>query len=91
MNSDLPIYKAHKYEEGVKNWLVQHLSVFEKDMKIAMQISEREIMQSFAFKRKLRHGATIYSTLSETISIDGDHLIIKYQNELEGDGHEKVK
>jgi len=43
-SSDLPLYKAHKYEEGVKNWLVQHLTVFEKDMKIAMQVSEREIM-----------------------------------------------
>ena len=36
MNSDLPLYKAHKYEEGVKNWLISHLSEFEKDMKIAM-------------------------------------------------------
>lgn len=36
MKSDLPLYKAHQYEEGVKNWLVEHVTSFEKDLKIAM-------------------------------------------------------
>jgi hypothetical protein len=44
-------------------------------------------MKSFAFKRELRHGARLYSTLSETIGLDDEHLIIKYKNELEGDGN----
>ena len=56
-----------------------------------MQLSERQIMNSFAFKKKLLHGAHVYSTMSETISLEGDHVIVKFNNELEGDGSSQVK
>jgi hypothetical protein len=33
----------------------------------------------------------MYSTLSETIELEGDFMIVKYANELEGEGHAEVK
>ena len=59
-------------------------SQHEKDFKLALQVSEREIMQSFAFKRDLKYGSEIRHTLGETISLIGDHIILAYSNDLEG-------
>jgi hypothetical protein len=67
---------VHKYEEALKKWLIDHASRFEKDFQFAMQMSEREIMQSFAFKNDLRHGGSLHSTMGETISLQGDHIIV---------------
>ena len=85
---ELPMYKEHKYEEAFRKWLMAHASQFEKDFQIAMQASEREIMSSFAFKKDLKHGAKIHSTMGETITLEGDHIIIQYSNELEADNQE---
>ena len=41
-------------------------------------------MQSFAFKRDLKYGSEIRHTLGETISLVGDHIILAYSNDLEG-------
>jgi hypothetical protein len=47
-------------------------------------VSEREIMQSFAFKRDLKYGSSIKHTLGETIALVGDHIVLAYSNDLEG-------
>ena len=41
-------------------------------------------MQSFAFKRDLKYGSAIRHTLGETISLVGDHIVLAYSNDLEG-------
>lgn len=46
-------------------------------------MSEREIMQSFAFKHEVKD-LMVHSSLSETMTIDGDHVLISYNNEFEG-------
>lgn len=55
-----------------------------------MQTSEREIMSSFAFKKDLKHGGKIHSTMGETINLEGDHIIIQYSNDLEAENQEQV-
>jgi hypothetical protein len=49
-----------------------------------LQVSEREIMQTFAFKRDLEFGGSIKHTLGETIQLVGDHIVLAYQNDLDG-------
>ena len=41
-------------------------------------------MASFAFKQKLPMGATATSSLGETMSLQGDHIVINYATEFEG-------
>ena len=44
LQGDLPLYKSHRFEEGIKNWLTNSITQREKEFKLALQISEREIM-----------------------------------------------
>ena len=41
-------------------------------------------MSSFAFKQKLPMGATATSTLGETMTLEGDHVVINWATEFEG-------
>jgi hypothetical protein len=41
-------------------------------------------MQSFAFKRDLNYGSSIRHTLGETIQLVGDHIVLSYSNDLDG-------
>lgn len=41
-------------------------------------------MSSFAFKKEFITGGTAHSSLSETMSLDGDHVISSYLTEFEG-------
>ena len=75
-SGELPLYKSREFEKGVKKWMKREISQREKDFKIALQKSEREIMSSFAFKKEIGNDATAHSTLSETMQIDGDHVLI---------------
>ena len=50
---DLPLYKAHKFEEGIKNWFQSQLIEREREFFVELQRSEREIMQTFAFKKEI--------------------------------------
>ena len=56
----------------------------EKEFKLAMQLSEREIMQSFAFKKEISNNASAHSTLSETMSLDENHVLISYHTDFDG-------
>lgn len=56
-----------------------------------MQVSEREIMQSFAFKKDIALNRSAKSSLSETMSLDGEHVKISYNTEFEGADLTKVK
>lgn len=49
-----------------------------------MQVSEREIMKTFAFKKEITNNAAAHSTLSETMSLDESHALISYHTEFEG-------
>jgi len=49
-----------------------------------MQLSEREIMQSFAFKKEINNNSSAHSTLSETMSLDENHLLLSYHTDFEG-------
>ena len=69
VTGDLPLYKESKVEKEIKQWLSQHIKEFEKDFKIAMQVSEREIMNSFAFKTNLNYGGALHATLGETMHL----------------------
>jgi hypothetical protein len=66
---DLPLYKNHKFEEGIKKWMTLQIAQREQEFKMALQRSEREIMSSFAFKKDLPMGATAHSSLSETMTL----------------------
>lgn len=91
LKGDLPVYKTHKFEESIKKWMTESLSEREKDFKLQMQISERQIMQSFAFKKEITNNAAAHSTLSETMALDDDHLLISYQTEFEGKDLDPIK
>jgi hypothetical protein len=41
-------------------------------------------MNTFAFKRDLKFGSSVTHRLGETISLQGDHLVFAYSNDLEG-------
>lgn len=41
-------------------------------------------MGSFSFKRELKYGGHVHSTLGETIQLVGDHVVLSYQNDIEG-------
>ena len=41
-------------------------------------------MSSFAFKKDLALGAVAHSSLSETMNLEGDHVVINYDTEFEG-------
>jgi len=41
-------------------------------------------MATFAFKQELAHGNTAHSTLSETMGLEGDHIVISYNTVFEG-------
>jgi len=47
-------------------------------------MSEREIMNSFAFKHEINLDASAHSSLSETMTLSEDHALISYQTEFEG-------
>jgi hypothetical protein len=87
----LPLYKSKKFEDGIKKWMVKEMAQREKEFKLAMQISEREIMQSFAFQKDISMNTSAKSSLSETMGLDGDHVKISYNTEFEGSDLTKVK
>jgi hypothetical protein len=41
-------------------------------------------MASFAFKKELNSGAKAHATMSEAMSLEGDHVAIQYTTEFEG-------
>jgi hypothetical protein len=41
-------------------------------------------MSSFAFKKEFLTGGAAHSSLSETMSLDADHVISSYLTEFEG-------
>ena len=41
-------------------------------------------MASFAFKKELTSGAKAHATMSEAMSLEGDHVAIQYTTEFEG-------
>lgn len=73
---DLPLYKSRTFEEGIKKWMKKEISKREKEFKAALQKSERDIMNSFAFKQEIHHGSVAHSTLSETMALEGDHVTV---------------
>jgi hypothetical protein len=48
-SGDLPLYKSHRFEEGIKKWMKEEIHKREKNFQKALQKVEREIMTSFAF------------------------------------------
>ena len=81
---DLPLYKSHQFETGIKKWMTLQIAQRENEFKNALQSAERQIMSSFAFKKDLAMGAVAYSSLSETMALEGDHVVINYDTEFEG-------
>lgn len=53
LEGDLPVYKNRRFEQAVQKWLTDSLTSREAEFKTAAQLSEREIMSSFAFKKEL--------------------------------------
>lgn len=91
LEGDLPVYKSHEFEESIKKWLTDSLKEREDDFKIQLQLSERQIMQSFAFKKEITDTATAHSSLSETMSLDNDHALISYHTEFSGTDLDPIK
>ena len=56
----------------------------EVEFKVALQKSEREIMNTFAFKQELPYGKSAHATLGETMNLVGDHIVISYNTVFEG-------
>lgn len=60
----------------------------EAQFKTALQRVEREVMRSFAFKKEISYGLAgnivAHSTLSEVMSLDGDHVVISFNTDFEG-------
>lgn len=90
LEGDLPVYKNARFEEAIKKWLTASLAEREADFKIAMQLSEREIMSSFAFRKELGDSKA-HSSLSEALNVDDNNVIISYHTEFEGDSLKPLK
>ena len=88
---DLPLYKSRTFEEGIKKWMKKEITNREKDFKIALQKSERDVMNSFAFKQEIHHGSVAHSTLSETMALEGDHVTLTFDTTFEGPDLRTVK
>ena len=60
----------------------------ESQFKSALQKVEREVMRSFAFKKEISYGiagdVVAHSTLSEVMSLEGDHIVISFITNFEG-------
>jgi len=41
-------------------------------------------MASFAFKQEISGGKAAHATMSEAMSLEGDHVVIQYTTEFEG-------
>lgn len=59
-------------------------------MKISLQVSEREIMSSFAFKKEVR-GTNAHSSLNEAITVDENNVLVSYTTEFEGPNLNSMK
>lgn len=90
LEGDLPVYKNSRFEAAIKKWLTDSLAQREADFKLAAQLSEREIMSSFAFKKELGDGRA-HSSLSEALSLDDDNVLVSYHTEFEGDDLRALK
>ena len=86
----MPLYKHQQFERSIKKWLTDSLQWHETEFKIALQLSEREIMSSFAFKKELRDSKA-HSTLNEAITVDENNVLISYNTEFEGENLESLK
>ena len=89
VSGDLPLYRSREFEAGIRKWMASQIAQREHDFRVALQKSEREIMASFAFKQELAHGSTAHATLSETMGLDGDHVVISYTTVFEGPGFDR--
>jgi len=85
------LYKSRTFEEGIKKWMKKEISKREKEFKMALQKSERDIMNSFVFKQELHHGNVAHSTLSETMALEGDHVTVTFDTTFEGPDLKEVK
>jgi hypothetical protein len=54
-------------------------------------MSEREIMASFAFKHEINMDNQAHSSLSESMSVEGDHVFVSYNTEFEGNDLNKLR
>ena len=41
-------------------------------------------MASFAFKRTLRDGTEAHATMTEAMTLEGDHVVVQYTTDFEG-------
>lgn len=64
--------------------MVQQISQRESEFKKALQKAEREIMGSFAFKKEVTNGSKAHTTMSETITLDNDYVVMQYLTEFQG-------
>ena len=53
LEGSLPVYRNNQFEKGIRKWLKESLKKRENEFKAALQMSEREIMSSFAFKKEI--------------------------------------
>lgn len=90
---NLPLYKQHKFDDGIKQWMNSQLTERERHFMRELQRSEREIMSTFAFKKEIQlnkvlgetlGSAVAHSSLSEVMKLDGDHITMEYMTEFEG-------
>lgn len=51
---DLPLYKKHQFEEGLKTWMQSNLKLREEQFHKELQRSFMEIMETFAFKKEIK-------------------------------------
>lgn len=71
--------------------MLNQITQREKDFKLALQLSEREIMSSFAFKKEINMEAQAHASLSETMAIVDDHVNLSWSTEFEGKDLSKLK
>ena len=90
-SGDLPLYKNQQFEASIKKWLNSEMTKREQEFKLAMQISEREIMSSFAFQQKVTLDATATSTLSETMQLSDEHALLSYHTDFNGPDLREIK
>jgi hypothetical protein len=71
---DLPLYKAHGFEEAVKKWFLSELSKREKDFKDLLQEMENNVFNAIPFSFKFYEGISLNASLSEPMLLKGDYM-----------------
>lgn len=81
---DLPLYKAHKFEDSIKNTLVKNSESIKKDFRAALQKAENHMWTRFPWDDQPIPKVHVETNLSENIDITEEFMEFDFQSDVKG-------